>query len=169
MITSQIHFEPVGHTLRHTENTEEGKDKDVHGEYAKAGKLASYVPCNVAFVFVEVKAKVHDQVHAHVLVYVSSSLFVCSIVKRRAGGHEADHHGLPSYIKEGSMEANRWYARHPDNNRVSAHPFTSTSMYRTALHCTALHCTALHCTALHCTALHCTVCILSSTLSYFVV
>lgn len=38
-------------------------------------------------------------------------------VERRAGGHEADHDGLPSYIKEGSAEARSWYQRHPDNHR----------------------------------------------------
>jgi len=38
-------------------------------------------------------------------------------VDRRAGGHEADHNGLPSYILEGTPEAQRWHQRHPDNNR----------------------------------------------------
>mmetsp|Transcript_11890 Transcript_11890/g.17353 ORF Transcript_11890/g.17353 Transcript_11890/m.17353 type:complete len:475 (-) Transcript_11890:1397-2821(-) len=38
-------------------------------------------------------------------------------VERRSGGHEADHHGLPSYIKEGSEEAKTWHQRHPDNHR----------------------------------------------------
>ena len=38
-------------------------------------------------------------------------------VERRAGGHEADHDGLPSYIVDGTKEAQKWHARHPDNNR----------------------------------------------------
>jgi hypothetical protein len=38
-------------------------------------------------------------------------------VERRTGGHEADHDGLPSYIIEGTPEASRWHARHPDNQR----------------------------------------------------
>ena len=41
-------------------------------------------------------------------------------VKRRAGGHEADHSGLPSYIVEGTPEAKKWHQKHPDNERVSA-------------------------------------------------
>lgn len=38
-------------------------------------------------------------------------------IQRRAGGHEADHDGLPSYIQEGSNEAKSWHARHPNNQR----------------------------------------------------
>lgn len=38
-------------------------------------------------------------------------------VARRAGGHEADHEGLPDYIKLGTEEEKRWHQRHPDNKR----------------------------------------------------
>ena len=37
---------------------------------------------------------------------------------RRAGGHEADHDGLPAYIKMGTEEEKRWHQRHPDSKRV---------------------------------------------------
>lgn len=67
-----IHFEPTGHTLRHTGEDHEG---DVHAKYATS-------------------------------------------VKRRQGGHENDHSGLPPYIKDGTLEAQRWRQRHPDNERV---------------------------------------------------
>lgn len=66
-----IHFEPTGHTLRHTG---EDHDTDVNDKYAKA-------------------------------------------VKRRQGGHEQEHDGLPPYIKDGTVEAQRWRQRHPDNKR----------------------------------------------------
>jgi len=67
-----IHFEPIGHSLRH--DAKIGLPKDVHSEYKKS-------------------------------------------VQRRAGGHEADHVGMPSYILEGSEEGNKWHQRHPDNER----------------------------------------------------
>lgn len=85
-----IHFEPVGHSIRHNAKTEK---KNVHEEYDKA-------------------------------------------IKRRAGGHEADHHGLPSYIQEGSVEANKWHARHPDNNRsakANTHQTGSTAAHQAAM------------------------------------
>jgi len=66
-----IHFEPTGHTLRHTGGDHSG---DVNEKYAQA-------------------------------------------VKRRQGGHEQDHDGLPPYIQEGTTEAKRWHDRHPDNRR----------------------------------------------------
>lgn len=68
-----IHFEPTGHTLRHTGQDHGG---DVHEKYAES-------------------------------------------VKNRQGGHENTDTGLPPYIKEGTLEAERWKQRHPDNKRVS--------------------------------------------------
>jgi len=38
-------------------------------------------------------------------------------VKNRHGGHEQENDGLPSYIKRGTPEADRWHQRHPDNQR----------------------------------------------------
>lgn len=69
-----VHFEPTGHTLRHTGEDHHGGDKDVHKKYAES-------------------------------------------VKERKGGHENDHTGLPPYITDGTPEADRWRARHPDNKR----------------------------------------------------
>lgn len=68
-----IHFEPTGHTLRHSGEEHGG---DVHEKYVES-------------------------------------------VSKRQGGHENDHSGLPPYIKDGTLEAERWRQRHPDNNRVS--------------------------------------------------
>jgi ankyrin repeat protein len=56
-------------------------------------------------------------------------------VKRRAGGHEVDHDGLPSYIVAGTREAQKWHARHPDNNRsakVNSSLTGSTAAHRAA-------------------------------------
>lgn len=56
-------------------------------------------------------------------------------IQRRAGGHEADHHGLPSYILEGTEEARRWHSRHPDNERsakVKSFQTGSTAAHKAA-------------------------------------
>jgi len=56
-------------------------------------------------------------------------------VARRAGGHEADHDGLPDYIKMGSDEEKKWHQRHPDNKRsAKMKSFTtgSTSAHQAA-------------------------------------
>lgn len=80
-----IHFEPVGHTLRHHEGlAEAGAKIDVHQEYRKA-------------------------------------------IKRGAGGHEADHDGLPSYILDGSDEAERWRHSHPGGERSAKQSFRTGS------------------------------------------
>ncbi len=53
-------------------------------------------------------------------------------IKRRAGGHEADHgheDGLPSYILSDSEEGDKWRARHPDNKRVSVVMYLTVVVY----------------------------------------
>lgn len=71
-----VHFEPVGHTLRH-HNHETDAGEDVDEKY----KIA---------------------------------------LEKGNGGHENEQNGgLPSYVKEGSPEADHWRQTHPDGRKSS--------------------------------------------------
>lgn len=65
-----VHFEPVGHTLRHHDH-----ETDAGGDVNKKYKEA---------------------------------------LQRGLGGHENEQNGLPSYILEGTPEADHWRATHPE-------------------------------------------------------
>ena len=48
-------------------------------------------------------------------------------VERGSGGHEADHDGLPSYIKVGSPEEKRWRREHENGRRSKLNSFATGS------------------------------------------
>ena len=48
-------------------------------------------------------------------------------VERGAGGHEADHDGMPSYIVEGSPEEKKWRREHTNGRRSKLNSFATGS------------------------------------------
>jgi len=78
-----VHFEPVGHTLRH-HNHETDAGEDVDQKYRES-------------------------------------------LMKGSGGHENEQDGLPSYILEGTPEADHWRVTHPSGRKSRKKSFTTGS------------------------------------------